>query len=328
MKTAVLLDTSIASNNMGDEIIMQSAENYLEQRLLNGYYKLRYPTHTNAFTFFSSRHWEKAEIVRAADLKLIFGTDLLCKDMFHPINLWNINLFNSSPLKGTVTVGCGCSLESKKHIDLYTRRLYDKVLSHEYMHSTRDQETKEFLEELGFSVVVTGCPTLWSLTPDFCKTIPHMKAESVVFTLSGTAKDYKRDQYLIDILIKNYNKVYYWVQTIFDLDYLRELNNTETIKVLNYDLKQYDKFLSSHNVDYVGIRLHGGIYAMQHGRRSIIIAIDHRARNINLNNHLNCIERAAIEEIDEMINSSIETNVFVDYKKIENWLKQFNKSMN
>lgn len=325
MKTVVLLDTSIASNNMGDEIIMRSAEAYLDNRLFNDFYKLRYPTHTNAFTFYSARRWEKAEIVRNSDLKFIFGTDLLAKDMFHSINLWNIQLWNCSPLKGTITVGCGCSLEDRKHINRYTKRLYNKVLSHDYIHSTRDEETKLFLEAMGFHAVVTGCPTLWMLTPSFCQAIPHTKADSVVFTLSGTAKDYKRDQYLINILKKNYTKVYFWVQTVFDLDYLYELNNIDRIEILNVDLNGYSRFLNAHSdIDYVGIRLHGGIYAMQHGKRSVIISIDHRARNININNHLNCIEREAIEDLEYLINSNIITQVSVDYTTIANWINQFN----
>ena len=323
MKKVLLLDTSIASNNMGDEIIMRSAEQYLDHRLFKGYYKLRYPTHTVAFTAYSSKGWEKAEIVRGADMKFIFGTDLLCKDMLHPINLWNINYLNCSPLKGTVTVGCGCSLEKIKHINLYTRKLYDKVLSHEFIHSTRDEETKLFLEQMGFKAVVTGCPTLWSLTPEVCKNIPATKSDSVVFTLSGTSKDLKKDQYLIDTLNRNYNEIYFWVQTIFDLEYLNEFKNIENINVLNCDLNGYSEFLLSHDVDYVGIRLHGGIFAMQHNKRTIIIAIDHRARNINLNNHLNCIERNAIEGIDEMINSDIVTNVKIDYKTLKGWFDQF-----
>lgn len=323
MKIAVLLDTSIASNNMGDEIIMRSAEKYLEHRLLDKYYKLRYPTHTNAFTFYSSRGWEKAEIVRNADLKLIFGTDLLCKDMLHPINLWNINLFNCSPLSGTVTVGCGCSLENKKYVGLYTRKLYNKVLAHNFVHSTRDEETKEFLEQMGFEAVVTGCPTLWSLTPQLCQMIPQSKANDVIFTLSGTSKNYVKDQYLVDCLLRNYENVYYWVQTIFDLDYLNEFKNIERIKVLNCDLNTYGKFLDSHDIDYVGVRLHGGIYAMQHGRRSIIISIDHRARNMSKVNNFNIIERSDIDTLEDMINSNFVTNVKVDYEILNNWLSQF-----
>ena len=222
-----------------------------------------------------------------------------------------------------MTVGCGCSLEKIRHVNLYTKKLYNKVLSHKHVHSTRDEETKEFLEQMGFKAVVTGCPTLWSLTPEVCKHIPVKKADSVIFTLSGTSRDIKRDQYLIDVLVRNYNKVYYWVQTVFDLEYLSEFENVNYIKILNCDLNGYDNFLKTHDVDYVGIRLHGGIFAMQHKKRSIIIAIDHRARNINVNNHLNCIERTDIEEIERMINSDIVTDVKVDYSIINNWLMQF-----
>ena len=72
MKTVVLLDTAIASNNMGDEIIMKSAEKYLDKILFTDMYKLRYPTHTQAFSMYSSRGWEKAEIVRKAVSELIY----------------------------------------------------------------------------------------------------------------------------------------------------------------------------------------------------------------------------------------------------------------
>jgi len=322
MKKVVLLDTSIASNNMGDEIIMRSAETQMKP-LLRDFYILRYPTHTQAFSWYQSHNWEKADIVRAAEFKFIFGTDLLCKDMLHSINLWNINLLNCGPLKNTILVGVGCSLEKLKKINLYTRVLYNKVLSHDYIHSTRDEETAEMLDSMGFKAIVTGCPTLWGLTSEFCKQIPTTKSKEVVFTLSGTAQDKTADKALIDILKKNYEKVYFWVQTVFDEDYLKELTSFDDIKVIRGGVTDYGLFLDRHNIDYVGIRLHGGIYAMQHKKRAIIISIDHRARNINSINHLNCIERENITELESMINSDITTDITVNYENLNTWMNQF-----
>ena len=75
--------------------------------------------------------------------------------------------------------------------------------------------------------------------------------------------------------------------------------------------------------DYVGTRLHGGVYAMRHGRRSIIIAIDERAREINASNHLNCIDINDIPLLSDYINSAIETNVAMDFDSINKWKEQF-----
>lgn len=322
MKTAVIFDTSIASNNMGDEIIVRSAEANLK-KLLGNYYKLRYPTHTKAFTAISSRTWEKANLVKNADIKLVIGTDLLWKNMLHPLCLWNINIFNCSPLAGTVACGCGCAFENIKNINLYTKMLYSKVLSHDYVHSTRDEETKVFLEQLGYKAIVTGCPTLWNLDEEFCSTIPANKSDSVIFTLSGTGKDHINDQKFINIIRRNYKKVYFWPQTIFDLDYLNGFENIRGINIVSGDLNVYSDFLANHDVDYVGTRLHGGIFAMHHRKRAIIIAIDHRARNIKLNNNINCVERKKIDKVESMINSEFGTNIILEREKIDKWINQF-----
>ena len=88
--------------------------------------------------------------------------------------------------------------------------------------------------------------------------------------------------------------------------------------------KAYDDFLSQNDTDYVGTRLHGGVYAMRHKRRSIIIAIDERAREINKANNLICIEKDEIKsQLAVLINSSFPTRIEMDYDAINRWKAQF-----
>ena len=62
---------------------------------------------------------------------------------------------------------------------------------------------------------------------------------------------------------------------------------------------------------------------MRHARRAIIIAIDERARAINAKNHLNCIERNDIQQLDAMLNSEFETKIVMDFEAITQWKSQF-----
>ena len=62
---------------------------------------------------------------------------------------------------------------------------------------------------------------------------------------------------------------------------------------------------------------------MQKFKRSIIIIVDNRARSIQEDYNINCIERNKIDELDAMINSEIKTSLKIDFDAIEQWKKQF-----
>lgn len=129
---------------------------------------------------------------------------------------------------------------------------------------------------------------------------------------------------MIDILNSEYEEVYYWIQGDLDYDYLRRFKNIEKIHIVPARKDAYDRLLMEDDLDYVGTRLHGGIYAMRHKKRAIIIAIDERAREINAVNHLNCIEKKEIDiKLRDMIRSSLETNVKMPFETIREWKAQF-----
>ena len=133
----------------------------------------------------------------------------------------------------------------------------------------------------------------------------------------------EKDQYIIDTLHRCYQEIYFWPQGIEDEDYFLGLANTEDIKMLGASKQAYDDYLTNNDTDYVGTRLHGGVYAMRHRRRAIIIAIDERARAINEKNHLNCIDFNQLEQLEEMIESEFSTEIVMDYNFIKKWKKQF-----
>ncbi|MGX7164017.1 polysaccharide pyruvyl transferase family protein [Enterococcus massiliensis] len=327
MRKVLFFDTSIGTLNVGDEIINKSIANESIELFKNDYL-LRLPSRTNTLNHFQLAYNKSfRKNFAKADLKFICGTNLLYKNMLRPMPNWNINILNTSLQKESILFGVGSGNNSDK-TTLYTKKLYKKILSKKYIHSVRDQATKMMLEEMGLQAIVTGCPTLWEITPERCKLIPKEKSHSstVIFTLThySSFRNVDEDKKMIDIIKKNYENIFFWPQSLGDLDYLNELTEIENINVLPPNLRSFDDFLTKNDCDYIGSRLHGGIFALQHGRRSIILAIDNRAREIKKNNYIPCIERDRVSiELEDLVNDTWETNIILEVEKIEKWKKQF-----
>lgn len=323
MKKVLILDTSIATQNIGDEIINDSIRmNWAE--LYDKNYICRYPTHTPPYAWWQqlivSR---KFNLLAKSDYKFLCGTNALYTNMMRPLPQWNIFPWNASFFKDTILLGVGSGVNSK-HVNMYTKHLYKKVLSKKFIHSTRDEYTKYMLENLGYRAINTGCPTLWGFTDDFCRKIPTTKSSKVLFTLTSYQPDIVNDKLMVDTLRNNYEELFFWPQTPTDLDYLCELGNFD-VMIVTPNLCAYDKILNNNDIDYIGNRLHGGIRALQHGCRSLIVAIDYRAVNMSKHYGLPIIERENIRsKLDSFINSSNETKIVgLDFEVIEKWKIQF-----
>ena len=185
------------------------------------------------------------------------------------------------------------------------------------------------MEYLGLKAINTGCVTMWKLTYEFCRSISGKKSDKVVFTLtSGYGTDVMRDQKMIDAICSQYKEVWFWPQCLGDFEYFNEFENTNGIRVLPATKEAYDEYLTNNDTDYIGTRLHGGIYAMRHSRRAIIIAIDERARAINEKNHLNCIDKNDIGDLKDKIASEFDTEISMDFDAIKKWKKQFGLNEN
>lgn len=322
MKTIVLFDPSIRSLNMGDHIIMRAAEKELSN-IIKDNYIIKCGTHSPVVTFYqNTSHNPRMRIYDNAEYKFICGSNLLWKNMFLPRPTFNVNLWNCRPYRGSVLLGVGTNSKNKNP-NYYTKKLYEKILSKELIHSVRDEETKRLLNQMGYEAINTGCPTMWRFTKKFCEGIPQEKSNKVIFTLTDYSQDPLHDQEMINILINNYDEIYFWVQGVFDMEYFAKMQNTEKIKIIAPTLEAYDQILKGNDIDYVGTRLHAGMYALEHKKRTFILAIDNRVRSMKETYNLNSIERNDIELLEEMINKPFKTDLSISEKRIEEWMAQF-----
>lgn len=324
MENILLLDTSVGTSNLGDEIIMECCRKELAE-LINKNFCLTLPTHLSPFHWYQVLRNSLA-VRRYTNCKYKFacGTNLLIPKLLTHYPQWNINLFNYRPLKGTVLLGVGAGAGAEGRISRYSKYIYTRLLNRNMYHSMRDERSKIYAERLGLKAINTGCVTMWMLTPEHCKSIPRKKADKVVFTITASTKKHLKDQELLNILLDNYSQVFFWPQGVDDYDYFCQLDNTNRVHVLPATKDAYDDYLTSNETDYVGTRLHGGVYAMRHKRRSIIIAIDERAKAINVDTHLNCIDQDQVgHDLVNMINSDLITDIRMPFAEIERWKNQF-----
>lgn len=322
IKKIMLLDTSIATLNTGDAIINSSIRMNWKELFNNNYYCL-YPAHTPPFSWWQQLFFKnKLASFKDFDYKFLCGTNGLYTNMLRPLPGWNIHLLNADFYKDTILLGVGAGINSDS-INLYTKAIYNKVLSKDYIHSVRDDYSVEMLEKIGYKAINTSCPTMWGLTPEHCLEIPTVKSRNVVFTLTSYQPDRINDKIMVDILRKNYETLYFWPQTISDLDYLISLGTTD-FQVVAPNLESYDNVLER-DVDYVGNRLHGGIRALQHKKRATIISIDYRAENMAKKFSLPVIERKCIQDrLTDIIENAEPIMVRgIDFEKINKWKSQF-----
>lgn len=312
-----LLDTSINTDNRGDEIIMYYCRKALEEIFCSDNY-IKVPTHSCP----ESR--TVAEMKRCRD-KIICGTNILSCALEHTA-LWKLSN-KLDAYAGCTAMGAGWGFYSDK-TSLFTQIFYRNILSRSRLHAVRDRYTLEKLKEIGVAnVLYTGCPTMWGLTPELCKEIPKEKADKVVFTLTSYDPN-ETDRTMIEILCRNYKKVYAWPQGNDDKKYIQSLlHGYSNVILLEESLDAYRKILKNESIDYVGTRLHGGVMALNMKKRSIIIAVDNRAIEIGKDTKLPVLTRDEVtNKLEGMISSSWDTVISMPFENIERWKKQFLQS--
>lgn len=314
MRNILLFDTSVSTQNLGDHIILDSIQNELDvifpiSRFLNT------PTHESISKITYN-------LIKKVDYTFITGTNLLSSNLYR-YNQWKISLFDSFFLQNIILMGVGW-WQYQKNPDFYSSYLYRNVLNKSIKHSVRDSYTMEKMNSMGFeNVINTGCPTTWNLTVDHCKNIPTSKSDSVVFTLTDYNRDPEADKEFLAKLSKSYDSIYFWPQGLNDHIYLNTILNIDHINIIGPSLKAYDVLLSNKNIDYIGTRLHAGIRALQHKRRSIVIGIDNRAIEMGKDINLPVIERHNMNTLSEFIYSEWSTDIKLDLDSIHSWKTQF-----
>ena len=321
MNTIILFDPSIRSLNLGDHIIMQSSEKELNT-ILRDNLVIHSATHAPAVTCYQNYGSNmRLNFFDKANYKFICGSNLLWKNMLKLRPSLNVNLWNCRPYLNSILLGVGTNAGEKTNI--YTKTLYKKILTNQYAHSVRDSATEQFVESLGFKAINTGCPTMWNFTNEFCSEIPTQKTSRVVFTLTDYKCAPEYDQQLIDILNRNYEHIYFWIQGAFDFKYLKSLNRTENFTIIPPTLEAYEELLLADNIEYVGTRLHAGMFAKKNKKRTIILSVDNRVEDLKRSYSINTVSRNDIDGIENMICSQIKTRIGINEENIAQWLSQF-----
>jgi polysaccharide pyruvyl transferase WcaK-like protein len=308
-----LLDTSITSQNLGDQIITEASMAVIDELFPNAFV-VRLATH-------EFHLWESYRVQNDCDLIFVGGSNLLKSSMIRK-NQWKLSFLDYFRRKPCILLGCGWHYYEKPpawHASVMLR----KILSPQHAHSVRDQYSKNQLDTCPIpNVLNTACVTMWNLTPEHCAAIPTEKADTVVATLTGYHPDPVADRAMIDLLCRSYKNVHLWVQQTEDFEYAQRLCEGR-VKFLQPSLKAYTRFLAENHTDYVGSRLHGGMRALQLGKRSLVLAIDNRATEIAKDTGLPVAQRTDLAAIERWITGPSPTAIRLPTDAIQAWKAQF-----
>lgn len=315
----VRFDPSKDTDNLGDEIIMHYCNSVINE-LFEDHEYIDIPTHREPSS-------DDEMMLQQAKYRFVCGTNLLTS---HIEEWWNWRLPDGLRRKlkyrNVILLGVGWKNYEKECSD-YSRMIYRCILNPSILHSVRDSYTEKKLKAAGIkNVINTGCPTMWRLTPEFCTSIPHSKAKNVITTVTDYRQDAEHDNQMLDILSQNYETVYLWIQGRSDEEYLQSLRLPTNLQTIPASLDAYEGYLTKGNVDYVGTRLHAGIFALNHHVRSIIIAVDNRATEMARDTNLMVVQRKDIaRELEKWIVSSWETKIKIKQDNINLFKEQFKR---
>lgn len=315
----IRFNTALGTENLGDYIIMHYCNEILDEL---------FPVHESIHVSTHLMPSAEQEIAaKQTKYKIVCGTNLLTSNIEHHWR-WILpdGIRRKMNYRNVILLGVGWG-EYQENCTVYSRMVYRTMLNPNLLHSVRDQYTLEKLQQAGFeNIINTGCPTTWALTPEFCHDIPKEKSKDVVTTITDYRRDIEKDNEMLEILSRNYDHVYLWLQGKHDEEYLKTLNIPENLTTIPANLEAYEKILLSGGVDYVGTRLHAGIHALNYKIRSIILAVDNRATEMGRDVKLPVVQRSNITEIlEKKIQSEFTTEIQIKQDNIESFKAQFRR---
>lgn len=310
MLKIVLFDPAAGSRNLGDEIILLSVRNEL-LHLFPGAFITRISLHQG----LTVAQWRTC---KEADAIFVAGTNMLRGDFrfFRRWKRWQLTLRDLIQVKNVIVLGAGWSAGK---VTFLGRLFYQRVYSQVAPHSVRDAFTQRKMSELGVGQVLnTACPTMWGFSGDFLEGVDPRRKGAVVTTLTDYMRDPVADKELIECLKRLYSRVVFWPQGMFDSEYFSSLG-VDDVEHIPPSLEAYDSFLRSNSVDFVGTRLHGGIRAMQHKHRALVIAVDARAREIGRDTGLSVVERGELSGVESWVVSESPVELRMPWDSIAAW---------
>lgn len=269
------------------------------------------------------------QLLSAAQSQYVFvgGTNLLGSKL-RSYKQWKVSLRQKILISRAILLGVGWEQYQAKPC-MYTRISYRSALSRRYMHSVRDGYTLKQLKEAGIhNVINTGCPTMWPFQDIDSSKTKELKSDMALIMLTDYRKNPDLDRKFLDIITKNYSRIIFWPQGAGDASYLQSLLDTSgdsiPIHMLERSFSSFQKLLASdESFDYIGTRLHGGIKCLLSGRRSLIIEVDNRAKEIGSETNLPTIERDDLEGISQWMKGSSTPKIKINCDSIRLWKSQF-----
>ena len=314
MKKIVLYDPTYVTDNLGDQIIMESVQKYLREIFPEGYFT-GIPTHDypGPVAF---------ECLKQSDYAFVGGTNILASHLLW-YRQWKLRITDLHRAGKPVLMGVGWH-KYQTDPDIFSRMIYKKLLHDKFLHSVRDLYTYEKLKGAGIgNIIYTGCPTMWRLTPDHVATVKNHRSPNVVLTLTAYRRNAELDAKLVTLLKENYEKVYFWPQMYDDLAYLKEITSTDKLEIIEPSVAGVRKVFLENDVDYVGLRLHCGVLALQNKVRTLILEVDNRATEISRNTKLPTAARDQFDMIRDWIVNPKGLELNIPVENIEKWKSQF-----
>lgn len=304
MRLIGLIDPSINSFNLGDQIVMRHIMDILTERFPDAYF-----IHVPAYCDMDNRI---EEILHKVEFFIFCGTGPICSEVTFrwPIKRWQYD-------RKVIFLGIGANNYDVK-ISYNAKIIYESNLNKNYYHSTRDNFTKSIVYDMNQTgVLVTGCPTLWNLDTN---SILGYQTDNVLFTVNSSRQNHTRDLKIIDILKEKYERIFFYAQCPNDMEYLKELQ-LKPDHIISSNLIAIDKFFKHQNFDYIGCRLHGGIHAMHFGHRAFIVGIDNRS--MEMRKDFNLPVYWTPEDIRKAIDRPYKVILNLPQSNITKWLEQF-----
>jgi polysaccharide pyruvyl transferase WcaK-like protein len=310
---AALLDTSINSNNDGDNIIVDAIlDIFPELRLIE-----RLPTHR-----YLSR--EERTIADNSEMLVVTGTNILTSRLWQD-RQWKLKLSSLRKMnKKVVFLGVGWR-QYQENMTRRSRMMMDYMTHPVVPVSARDQYTASKLRNAGYAAINTGCPTMWKLP----QTLPALgNRDECVFTFTDYNPDKELDVAILASLAKKYSAVHVWPQSAKDQQNLTSLDLPENTFRLSRGICSLDNAIAGR--DYVGTRLHAGIRSAQTGASALVVAVDNRAMEISRDTGFPAVDRkkglAAFEEVYEAT-SATQSSITLPLKDIAEWTEKFRSEL-
>jgi len=314
MRHIHLIDTSIGSDNVGDEIIVSEVKTHLMPLIADAY--ITTSAGHDGFGPYSR------DLAAAADVILLLGTNALRHQYrVGKKYIWHVEKPDIAAMAGKVVL---CGVGANRDFEKMERRqtaFLQRVLSPHHKHAVRDETGADILRAVGREPINTSCPTLWSAPSVTVAT--DVRPASVCFTLTKH-KANAADQDMLNTLLSLYENVHFWPQQPRDLDYLNTLSGAASISILAPNLHAYDAYLASTDTDVTGTRLHGTIRGLHHGRRALAIAIDNRARDIGREVGLPTLPRDQVAtDLAARLSGDLKADLTLPDNNIQSFLDQF-----